>query len=490
MHNTKHLISCLLFAGLTALNITAANALMADGPEPFAGGSQDGLYAWRNADGSWSIKLSGGGSHLTFDGQLSSTRPINWVNRTGINAHDAAVKSDANTLALDLQVWDLGYDTVTLSVPAGSGLCLRGKLSSASVAHLGSNAKAVALPVDLTQSGACGSSSTTTAGTVQTTATSSTTSTKTSTTSYSGKRRYHPGHYITVTAWDTHADMMDAIKPGVAGIQKRYDWRSLEPTQGNYDFSQIASDLNFVAGQGLQYVVLIEDKTFNRQVPTPNYLSSYTLHNKAGGYTVERWNATVVARMQALLTAMAARFDGNPNFEGVAIAESALSLDDATLNANGYTPERYRDALIQVLKTAASAFSHSQVFWYMNFLTGQQDYLSDIAKTAAPLGVAMGGPDILPDDASLELHTYPLYKDFQGKMPLFNSAQMDSYKHLHANKSAATKYWTMTELYRFGRDNLHLNYIFWHRKTRRTPSDSYMWTDALPVIERNPTVNP
>ncbi len=195
--------------------------------------------------------------------------------------------------------------------------------------------------------------------------------------------------------------MMEAVKPGVTGIEKRYDWRTLEPTQGNYDFSEIASDLNFVAGQGLQFIVFIEDKTFNKPMPTPDYLSAYTLPNRAGGYTLLRWHPTVVAGIKALLTQLAARFDGNPNFEGVAIAETAVGLDDAALKVNGYTPEAYRDALIDILDTAAAQFTRSQVSWYMNFLPGQQRYLADIADAVAPLGVAMGGPDILPDDASL-----------------------------------------------------------------------------------------
>ncbi len=41
-------------------------------------------------------------------------------------------------------------------------------------------------------------------------------------------------------------------------------------------------------------------------------------------------------------------------------------------------------------------------------------------------------------------------------MTPFNSAQLDSCRHVHADPKAATKYWIMNELYQFGRDQLHL----------------------------------
>ena len=166
-----------------------------------------------------------------------------------------------------------------------------------------------------------------------------------------------------------------------------------------------------------------------------------------------------------------------------------MGFSDATLNANGYTPEKYRDALITVLKDASQSFSGSRVFWYMNFLSRSQAYLGEVASAVAPLGVVMGGPDALPDDYALKKLTYPFYEHYKGQMPLFCSAQFNSYKHLHQDSSYKTKYWTMDELFRFMRDDLHVNYVFWTRKTWSNPSGSYDWTDALQVIERNPAFN-
>ena len=76
-------------------------------------------------------------------------------------------------------------------------------------------------------------------------------------------RKYHPGHYIAVMRGnDSHATMTASIRPGVTGIMKRYTWRSLEPKQGAYDFSEIRRDLDWASAYGMKLVVMIEDKTF------------------------------------------------------------------------------------------------------------------------------------------------------------------------------------------------------------------------------------
>lgn len=303
-------------------------------------------------------------------------------------------------------------------------------------------------------------------------------------------RKYHPGHYVSTYKVDGPAAMIEAIKPGVVGMQRRYTWRELEPTPGHYDFSAIKADLDLLSGQGMRLVVLIEDKAFMKNVrPTPAYLKDYSLLNRTGGYTVMRWSPYVVTRMKALLDAMGKQFDANPYFEGVAIQETALSMTPALLSDNGYTPEKYRDALIAIITGAAQSFPTSRVFWYMNFLTGKQSYIGDIATAVAPYDVIMGGPDVLPDDYSLQKLTYPFYTKFAGKMKLFGSMQFASYRSPHKDTKTANKYWTMDEMFRYARDNLHVNYVFWNRKFKANPLGSSAWPDAIPVIGANPVFN-
>ena len=300
-----------------------------------------------------------------------------------------------------------------------------------------------------------------------------------------------PGHYISMNRFDTESDLEKAIKPGVTGLQIRYRWSDLEPELDTYDLAKIAADLKIASSNKVQLVVFIEDKSFNEEPPTPPYLQvKFTLANRAGGYTAMRWAPYVIERMNKLVAEIGRNFDCQPSFEGVAFQESALSLEDNVLDANGYTAEKYRDALINVLQSAAASLPQSQVFWYMNFLPRNQRYIADIANVVAESGVAMGGPDILPDNRALTKNTYPFYTQFSDKMTLFNSIQYNSFAHPKLTTSLSdNKYWTLEELFVYARDELHVNYIFWNRKTWRRPKDSFDWTDALPVIRENPVFN-
>ncbi|MEX0707140.1 MAG: putative Ig domain-containing protein [Woeseia sp.] len=294
----------------------------------------------------------------------------------------------------------------------------------------------------------------------------------------------HPGHYISMNRYDDQAAMIDAIRPGVTGLQKRYTWAELEPSFDRYDFSALRSDLDLLAGQGMRLVVFVEDKSFDGSYPTPVYLQAdHTLANHNGGYTALRWHPYVLQRFHRLIAALGAAFDTHPAFEGVALQESSLSLGDYLLDTYGYTPELYRDALIDTITVARKSLPTSQVFWYMNYLPRRQDYIAEIANRAAELGVSMGGPDVLPDSDPLQRLVYPYYPEFAGRMVLFNSMQFDSYRHLQADPDSATKYWSMLELFKFARDQLYVDYLFWNRVVSAKPADSHDWRDALDVIK-------
>jgi hypothetical protein len=146
-----------------------------------------------------------------------------------------------------------------------------------------------------------------------------------------------------------------------------------------------------------------------------------------------------------------------------------------------------------MLRGAAAGVPRSRVFWYMNFLPGNQGYLDDIAHAVAGTGVVMGGPDILPENSALEQRVYPLYDRFRGRLKLFGSMQHDSYRHRRggdglgaAVKPGSTELWSMEDLFLFARDKLHVDYVFWEYRTRRSPPDSRDWSEARDVIVRHP----
>jgi len=305
------------------------------------------------------------------------------------------------------------------------------------------------------------------------------------------QKKYHPGHYITLLRGsDSQGAMASSIQPGVVGMLKHYSWPALEPSKGTYDFSEIASDLNWAAAHGMQLIVMVEDKTFQTEIPTPAYLSQYVLRNHGGGYTTMRWKPPVAAAFKALVVALGTRFDSNKNFEGLATQETAVGFSYKVLVAQGYTAEAYRDMYIELLTAASEAMPTSRVFWFMNFIPVKEQYVASIATAVAPLGVAMGGPDIMPDNPNLLRKPYPYYTQFFGKMPLFGQVEGVCYDQLHMTSGYPTKYWTMPELFNFALKKLHVNYVFWTRITTPAAPGAYDLSDALPVIANSPVFSP
>jgi hypothetical protein len=302
------------------------------------------------------------------------------------------------------------------------------------------------------------------------------------------ERKFHPGHYVAIGRAELlgGASVDSVPGKGVTGVQLRYRWGDLEREEGQYDFSAIERDLERASRAGLQLVALIEDKSFRGDPPTPAYLrGKHTLRGHRG-YTALRWDPLVVDRMGELVANLGKRFDCHPNFEGIGFQETALSLDPAVLRENGYSPEKYRDALGKLLRTAAENMPRSRVFWYMNFLPGQQEYIAEIAESVAGKGVVMGGPDILPDNPALTRRTYPFYERFSRKMKLFGSMQHDSYRHPRQG-GAEGEYWSMEDLFVFARDRLHVDYVFWEYRTKRHPPNARDWAEAREVIARHPS---
>jgi hypothetical protein len=85
---------------------------------------------------------------------------------------------------------------------------------------------------------------------------------------------------------------------------------------------------------------MIVDKSFGHDFPTPDYLKAkYTMQSRHGGLYGGALGPYVNDRFKKLVDKLGAQFDCDPRFEGVAFQESSPSLDEAELDASGYTPE-------------------------------------------------------------------------------------------------------------------------------------------------------
>ncbi len=129
-------------------------AATVDGKPTYSNNTDSGLYVWRMPAGFWKVRLVGGGGNQKFTGVFEATRSFGWVKRVRLESDDKATQSEPGKLHTRLQVVAGGEDGIDFGVD-GAGVCLRG---SGSVVYLGQNAVPVAMPVDLTNSGACGGS--------------------------------------------------------------------------------------------------------------------------------------------------------------------------------------------------------------------------------------------------------------------------------------------------------------------------------------------
>lgn len=115
-------------------------------------------------------------------------------------------------------------------------------------------------------------------------------------------------------------------RPDIVGTQAQYSWKSLEPAQGQYDFSQITEDYKTVRAKGKKFWVQLQDRTFDpANDPVPKYLKTPYYNNGSvpscdgttcdgdfvvSGHVAQQWNARVRSRYQALLKELARNFDG------------------------------------------------------------------------------------------------------------------------------------------------------------------------------------
>jgi hypothetical protein len=459
------------FSRLTAWLTASALASLAvadSGPRPAA------LLITHLNNQQWQLRLIGGSGAERFSGMVDSSTPYLSVNGAAPRDFANAKLWSATSLGANLTAGPGGSDRVSFSVRPDAQLCLRDTGSTGVHLYVGARlqgAVPVTAPLALTRADACGG-----APAAQPFA--------------GATRKYHPGHYIALLpGWDAQSVMATSIKPGVVGFMKRYDWPVLEPTPGVYQLAEIQSDLAWAKAHGMQLIVMVGDKTFVKQLPTPPDLDQYTAKNHGGGYTTLRWVTVVETRFQNLLTAIGAKFDSTSSFEGIATEETAPGLYYPILKAHGYTPQKYLAYYTTLLPALAKSMPTSRVFWFMNFFPVTQSDIAVIAKQVAPLGVLMGGPDVWPDNPNLESEAYPYYNQFEGKMPLFGQVEESNYSLPHLTSGYSTKYWTPQELFNFAVHNMHVNYMIWAHLPTPTVPGAYDWLNALPVIAANPSFN-
>jgi hypothetical protein len=169
----------------------------------------------------------------------------------------------------------------------------------------------------------------------------------------------------------------DALaNPGVAGMSIRQDWAELEPSEGNFDWTYLDSEVARASAAGK--VVLLRIRT---QSGKPAWVTS-AIENAGGTFfTFEEngvtstipvfWNPTYLAKKTAMIAALGAHFTANPTVKVVAASfANALSEDwnvphtpDDVQNwfAAGYTTEKLLDAGQQIIDATMTAFPNQYI---------------------------------------------------------------------------------------------------------------------------------
>lgn len=272
----------------------------------------------------------------------------------------------------------------------------------------------------------------------------------------------------------SHAELVE--RKDISGVQIVYSWKSLEPSQGQYDFSRIDADLAFLEKRGKHLFVQLQDRFFQldaRHLPRylleePQYRGGLAPQRdnpgegqpEGHGWVAMQWNPAVRARFQALLTALARHVDGR--VYGINLPETAADIDQEK-DRTGFNCDLYFAAELANIRHARQVFRKSHVVQYVNFWpcgwNDENGYFTRFFEIAARERIGAGGPDIVPNRPSQMKNSYPFLNRYKGKLSLVAMAVQEP--TLTYTNPETQKPYTREEFVAFARDYLGVDVIFW-----------------------------
>lgn len=283
-----------------------------------------------------------------------------------------------------------------------------------------------------------------------------------------------PANFLYMGSGDLADNEKLLERPDIEGVQLLYNWRQLEPEEGKYDFSAIDADLAAVTKLGKKLFIQVQDRFFSLKAKNiPQYLQDEKQYGgglvpqvdgKPYGWVAMQWNEPLRHRYQALLTALAARYDGK--VYGVNLPETAIDVDPEK-DRTGMTCDGYFAAEMENFAFARAAFKQSKVVQYVNFWPCEWDndhkYMSRAFEWAAANGAGVGGPDIVPYRQGQMKNSYPFFNQYKGRLGFVGLAVQEptlAYKNPKTGKP-----FTRDEFVGFATDYLGADAIFWSVET-------------------------
>lgn len=225
-----------------------------------------------------------------------------------------------------------------------------------------------------------------------------------------------------------------------AGAQIMYPWAELEPVEGEYDFSQIEADLEYLEEHGKKLFIQLQDATFTTTFKgVPEYLltekydggvvKQITDDGVHEGWVAKRWNKDVNQRFAKLIGALGKAFDGR--IEGINLQESAIGVTSEI--SPGFTNEAYVAAIKSNMDALSSGFERSATIQYANFMPGEwlpwedEGYLKSIYEYGESIGVGLGAPDLMPKRKGQLNHALAMMHESDYSVPLSIAVQDGNY---------------------------------------------------------------
>lgn len=284
------------------------------------------------------------------------------------------------------------------------------------------------------------------------------------------------------------------------GAQIMYAWKNFEAQKGQYNFSILKEDYEYLRKHGKKIFVQLQDATFNPgEKAIPDYLFTdeydggaalqYNDEGKPEGWVAKRWNKKVRERFALLLRALGKEFDGK--IEGINLQETAIGVNQKT--DPGFSEQEYVNGLKANMLALKKSFSSSTTMIYANFVPGEwlpgddKGYLRSIYRYGEEIGVGLGGPDLMVTRKGQLNHAYTLMHEGQYTVPIGIAVQDGNYTaktgadldyNEDADKGEKSRNNIVPLLHAFAKDFLRVTYMFWVNQ------DPYFKEDVMPCFSR------
>jgi hypothetical protein len=350
--------------------------------------------------------------------------------------------------------------------------------------------------------------------------------------------KWNPGHYMASYSVLFGGNTMSKItaelddlnnRDAILGYRLYISWSALEPTKGNYDFSQIDAILQrlktaynkpkrLVVYLWLYYqgkmgtndarIVPLYIQTDPAYGPSPvaggnGWWGKNSNGASTGQYAPALYYQPVMDRLIALVQALGKHLDSDPNVEALAIMENATIAQSASGLGSvdpHYSDAEWQNQLQRLLTAATAAFPHTSVVMDNSYFD-RSKYGIALTQWMAANRIAQGAPDSWGQTA---LSAYGISNQNDGLQTYLGGADhggVDLRQKMAAmiaveSPEIATNYfrkwggpWTPLDIVNALNQTYYATHAFWTRMTDSTVPDAALWKNVAAVCAANPLIH-